>query len=220
MSLRPACVLLALGLATACTTAATPASALPFFDSPEFTPIWPEAGLPVDFHQVADFSLTDHRGETVTAEAMNGKVTVADFFFTACRGICPRLAKSIATIDDAIADDADLLLLSYSVTPNDDTVAVLAAYAEGIGVRRARWHLLTGDRALIYSLGRESFFVEGNMGVAKGPDEFLHTENLVLVDGNRRLRGVYNGLNDASVAQLVADVRTLLSQQPDAGLLP
>lgn len=187
---------------------------LPFFDSPDFTPRW-HAEAPADFHAIPAFSLTDQHGTEITEADMDGKIAVVDFFFATCGGICPRLAESMAELDATLPADADVVLLSYSVMPEHDTVPVLAEYAESRGVTSDRWHFLTGDRAAIYDLGREAYFIEEDLGEDKDPDDFLHTENVVLLDGNRRIRGVYNGLNRASMAQLTADAHTLLDARLD-----
>ena len=186
---------------------------LPFFDSPEFTPRWidPE-DLPDDFHTIPSFTLYNQRGETVTEAALDGNITVVDFFFTACNGICPRLTQSMARIDAAIDPDADFVLLSHSVTPERDTPEVLQSWAEAKGVRSDRWHLLTGERSTIYALGRSAYFIEESLGLEKNPDDFLHTENMVLLDRSRRIRGVYNGVNKASVSQLTKDAQALLAR--------
>lgn len=189
---------------------------LPFFDSPEFTPRWldPQA-VPDTFHHIPAFSMVDQHGAVITEQVMDGKVTVVDFFFATCRGICPRLARSMQAIDDAFPQDADLALLSYSVMPSNDTVDVLATYAETRGITSPRWHLLTGDRDAIYALGRTAYFVEESMGVERDDDEFLHTENVVLLDQNRRIRGIYNGVTESSVRQLIADAEVLLAHGAD-----
>jgi protein SCO1/2 len=182
---------------------------LPFYDSAEFTPRWhAPSELPAKFHLIPDFALTNQHGEAVTQADMDGQITLVNFFFASCTGICPRLSQAMQRVDHALAQDG-ILLLSHSVTPETDTPDVLAKFAAEKGIDSDRWHLLTGDQTLIYSLGRTAYFVEENLGEEKDLTEFLHTENIVLVDQNRHIRGIYNGLNRASVTQLIADVGTL-----------
>ena len=183
---------------------------LPFYDSAEFTPHWvaPEE-LPADFHRIPAFSLTDQHGETVTQTEMDGQLTVVNFFFASCTGICPRLSESMKRVDETLPPD-DVLLLSHSVTPQTDTPEVLAEFAKNKGLNSERWHLLTGEQQVIYSLGRSAYFVEEDLGEEKDLTEFLHTENIVLIDEERHIRGIYNGLNTTSVDQLIADANTLL----------
>lgn len=187
---------------------------LPYFNSEDFTPRWIEPEeLPDGFHRVPPFSFTNQRGENVTETQMNGQVTVVDFFFTFCPGICPRLTKNMGLIDSAFPESNGLLLLSHSVTPEHDTVEKLSAYATEKNIDSDKWHLLTGDRTHIYDLARSVYFAEEDMGEEKGPDDFLHTESFILVDDKRHIRGVYNGLNQTSVRQLIVDIQTLKEAQ-------
>jgi protein SCO1/2 len=186
---------------------------LPFYAERTFTPDWtaPEA-LPRDFHRVPDFSLTDQRGEAVTEADMDGNITVVNYFFATCSGICPKLSASMKAVDAAFGEDAALMLLSHSATPDKDTVEALASFAQREGVASGRWHLLTGERSLIYRLGREAYFIEEDLGEERSEDDFIHSENIVLLDGERRLRGVYSGLNPSAVQQLIRDIATLMEE--------
>lgn len=112
-------------------------------------------------------------------------------------------------VQEAFLEDEEIMLLSHSVMPSWDSVPVLKAYAEEHGVNSQKWHLLTGDMEEIYNLGRAEYFVEEDLGFEKSSDDFLHTENFVLIDKQRHIRGIYNGLNKNSVQQLIADIRTL-----------
>lgn len=184
---------------------------LPFFSEATFSPQWidPEA-VPEDFHQIPSFSLTNQRNEVITEKDLNGKVTVVDFFFTTCPGICPKMTSNMLLVQDAFMKDSEVLILSHSVTPEYDSVEILNEYADAKGVTSENWHLLTGERSVIYDLGRNRYFVEEDLGLEKDPEDFIHTENFVLIDQERRIRGIYNGLNKSSIAQLIADMKTLL----------
>ena len=200
-------------IALAACNVSEPDSTLPFYNSAEFTPQWIQPGsVSEDFHRVPTFRLIDQNNNPITEKELDGKITVVNFFFTFCPGICPKLMKSMARVADAFP--RDILLLSHSVTPDHDTVAKLRRYARQKNITASNWHLLTGERDLIYRLGRTVYFAEESLGEQKGPDEFLHTENLILVDRDRRLRGIYNGLNKTSVNQLMADIRTLQQEGP------
>jgi len=191
-----------------------PTTALPFYDDPAFSPQWIEPGSEAlrGFHSIPDFSLTDQDGQTITEATFDGKIYVTDFFFTSCPGICKRMTQNMARLQDRFSAYDDVLLLSHSVTPDVDDVARLAEYATEHGVQSGKWHLVTGDRGLIYRLGRRAYFVDEDQGREASDDEFLHTENFVLVDRNRHIRGIYNGLNTASLQQLVKDVEYLRSE--------
>lgn len=125
------------------------------------------------------------------------------------------MTSNMSMIQDAFLEDDDVVLLSHSVTPGVDSVSVLKAYAEAKGVLSNKWHLLTGDRSEIYELGRRKYFVEDDLGEERNDDEFLHTENFILVDSNRHIRGIYNGLRKASVNQLIKDIKTLQSEKKE-----
>ncbi|MGB3182973.1 MAG: SCO family protein [Cyclobacteriaceae bacterium] len=184
---------------------------LPFYNDPFFTPRWllPGSDSLHGFHKISPFTLVNQLGDTITEKTFEGKIYVADFFFTICPGICPKMTENMNLVQEAFKDDDEVLLLSHSVTPERDTVAVLRKYAGRKGVTAGKWHLATGDRDHIYSLGRQDYFAEEDLGISKSADDFLHTENFILVDGNRHIRGLYNGINKASVQQLIADIKTL-----------
>ncbi|MCE7993364.1 MAG: SCO family protein [Roseivirga sp.] len=184
---------------------------LPFYKEATFTPDWlePDSEELQDYHKIPAFNLINQLGDTVTEASLTGKIYVSDFFFTTCPGICPKMTTNMGLLQEEFLEDDDIMLLSHSVTPEIDNVIMLQNYAEAKGVKAEKWHLLTGDRKTIYDLGRKSYFVEEDQGVDKTEDEFLHTENFVLIDQNRHIRGIYNGLNKASVSQLIADIKTL-----------
>jgi protein SCO1/2 len=183
---------------------------LPYYNEASFTPKWMNAKSDElkSFHKITDFSLTNQNGEHITQKTFENKIYVADFFFTTCPGICPKMTKNMALVQDAFKDDDSVLMLSHSVTPAIDYVSQLKKYAIEKEIGK-NWHLVTGDKKEIYDLGRKFYFVEEDLGEPKGLDDFLHTENFVLIDTNKHIRGIYNGLNKSSVAQLIADIKTL-----------
>jgi protein SCO1 len=187
---------------------------LPYYQEATFTPIWFTSAdeVPRDFHKIPPFSLVNQAGDSITEKNVENKIFVTDFFFTTCPGICPKMTSNMLLIQEAFLADKDVLLLSHSVTPEYDSVSILRDYAEMKGVVEGKWHLLTGNRDEIYNLGRNQYFVEEDLGLEKDPDDFIHTENFVLVDQNRYIRGIYNGLNKTSVNQLIADINTLKSE--------
>lgn len=187
---------------------------LPFFDEATFTPKWIELHDQKlrNFHRIPDFSLVNQEGKTITQQDLQDKLYVANFFFTTCPGICPQMTANMDILQEEFINDGDILLISHSVTPSRDSVAVLKSYAEKRGIDSKKWYLLTGDRDQIYNLGRNAYFIEENMGIEKTLDDFLHTENFVLVDKQRHIRGIYNGLQKTSVKQLIADIETLKNE--------
>lgn len=159
-------------------------------------------------HRIADFSLTDQAGETVTYKDFENKIYVADFFFTTCPSICPKMTASLSALSDFYKEDDDIMFLSHSVTPVKDSVPVLAAYAEEHNVDHNRWKMVTGDKKQIYELARRSYFAvttEGDGGV----DDFIHTENFILVDKERKIRGFYDGTSAEEMERLKGDIDIL-----------
>ena len=162
-------------------------------------------------HTISAFSLIDQRGDTITLNDATGKVIVADFFFTTCATICPRMTTQMERVQEAYARDPRLIILSHSVTPEIDSVAVLKAYADLHGADPEQWHMLTGDRRQIYALARRSYFAAMDEGDG-GPDDFVHTENFVLVDPQHRIRGYYDGTSAADVDRLIQDIERLFEE--------
>lgn len=184
---------------------------LPFYKDASYTPQWiSEKEISSDFHRIPSFELVNQLGENISEEDLNNKVTVVDFFFTICPGICPKMTSNMKMVQDAFMEEKKVMLLSHTVMPDYDSVEVLKEYANIKGIEKKEWYLLTGERSVIYDLGRNQYFIEEDLGLEKDPDDFIHTENFVLIDQNRRIRGIYNGLNKSSVKQLIADMRTLL----------
>lgn len=181
---------------------------LPYYDTADFTPKWKES-VGKDFHKIRPFKLINQQNEAFTEKDMDNKICVTDFFFTQCPGICPKMTKSMALIQKEFLEDDEVLLLSHSVTPDKDNADVLRQHAQEKKVNFKRWKLLTGDRKEIYDLGRKYYFVEEDEGIQKTDEVFLHTENFVLVDKKRHIRGIYNGLDPDSMRDLIRDMKTL-----------
>ncbi len=160
------------------------------------------------YHTIADFELLNQNGETITEENYLGKIYVADFFFTTCPTICPIMTKNMVEIQESIIEDDDVLLLSHSVTPAIDSVAQLKRYALEKGVIDAKWNLVTGEKKEIYELARKSYLAVKTDGDG-GPFDMIHTENFILVDKERRIRGFYDGTNREDIAQLLEDLEVL-----------
>ncbi|GGD23966.1 SCO family protein [Hyunsoonleella pacifica] len=184
---------------------------LPFYNEATFTPHWfnVEDEKLNTFHKISDFELVNQEGKIVTQNTFKDKIYIADFFFTTCPGICPKMTANMKVLQDEFLTDDSVLLLSHTVTPETDSVSVLKAYAEDKQVDSDKWHLVTGERSLIYDLGRQAYFVEEDLGKLKTKDDFLHTENFVLIDKRRHIRGIYNGLNKTAVQQLIEDIKAL-----------
>ncbi|EOR94473.1 SenC [Arcticibacter svalbardensis MN12-7] len=168
---------------------------------------------PKTFHAIRKFNLINQEGMAFTEKNLDGKICVADFFFTSCPGICPKLAISMSALQKEFLEDKDVLLVSHSVTPATDSVPVLKQYAEAHGVNPKKWNLLTGNKDEIYDLGRKFYYVEEDLGLKSDASIFLHTENFVLIDKQRHIRGIYNGLDPNSMLALKNDIKELKKEE-------
>ena len=162
------------------------------------------------YHKINDFVLTNQNGELISQEFYQNKIYVADFFFTTCPDICPIMTENIGYLQSELKNQTDVLLVSFSVTPNVDSVDVLRSYADLKKVDDAKWNLFTGSKKEIYELARKSFLVAKNDGDG-GKYDMIHTENFVLVDKESRIRGFYDGTNEDEMKKLLVDI-TILKQ--------
>ncbi|MEK9613484.1 MAG: SCO family protein [Flavobacteriaceae bacterium] len=160
------------------------------------------------YHTIAPFSLINQNGKTITQEDYQGKIYIADFFFTTCPTICPKMTAHMGEIQSRILNDPKIKLLSFSVTPKIDSVAQLKRYALEKGVNDQKWNLVTGDKKKIYTLARKSYLAVKNDGDG-GPYDMIHTENFVLVDPEKRIRGFYDGTDDSAMEELIKDLQIL-----------
>ncbi len=166
-------------------------------------------------HKIAPFSFTNQNGKKVTNKDYEGKIYVADFFFTTCQTICPKMTDNMVWLQDKIKDNPKVKLLSHSVFPDEDTVEVLKNYAKEKGVIDEKWNLVTGNQNEIYKIARQSYLVV-KTGKPEEMYDMVHTENFVLVDQKGRIRGFYNGLNidknvkdEKNLTQLLEDIEFL-----------
>jgi len=160
------------------------------------------------YHTVKDFELFNQNGDTITQDFYKDKIYVADFFFTTCLTICPVMTDHMLEIQEKIKDDPEVLLLSHTVFPKTDSVPVLKAYAEEKGVIDEKWNLVTGDKKHIYELARKSYLASKSNGDG-GPYDMIHTENFVLVDKEKRIRGFYDGTDAEAIKDLMHDIKVL-----------
>ena len=160
------------------------------------------------FHKIKDFKLTNQNGEEITNENYRDKIYVADFFFTTCQAICPIMKENMIILQDQYKDDDSVYLLSHTVTPEIDTKEVLKKYSLEKGVIDSKWNLVTGDKKQIYNLARKSYLVAEDIEESE-LFEMIHTENFVLVDPERRIRGFYDGTDQESMNALIYDIKVL-----------
>lgn len=163
-------------------------------------------------HRVGEFRMTDQLGNVITSKDWEGKIVVADFFFTSCATICPGMTKSLKRVQDAYRVDKDIIITSFTVDPESDSASALNEYAKKYGVSDDRWHLLTGDKKEIYRLARNGFKIVATDGDG-GPGDFIHSEKLVLLDRTQRIRGYYDGTSEKEVNKLLKDIKKLRNEK-------
>ncbi len=162
-------------------------------------------------HRVGSFSLTNQDGKEITENDYEGKIYVTDFFFVTCPTICPKMTKQMNRVYDEFMENSDISFLSHTVMPEADSVPVLNQYAKELGVSSDKWNFVTGDKKQIYNLARKTYFAavtEGDGGI----NDFVHTENFVLIDKDKRLRGFYDGTSKEDVDRLIIDIYALIEE--------
>lgn len=169
-------------------------------------PVYGPAG-----HTVRDFRLTDQTGSVITQSTLNGKIYVLDYFFTTCPSICPIMSTQMARAYEKYKGNEQVIFLSHTVDPENDSVPVLARYAREHGADARQWHFLTGDKQELYDLARKSYFLDPGEGKGDA-DDFIHTPMFVLVDREKRIRGYYDGTNPSEVDKMIMEIDLLLQE--------
>lgn len=190
-------------------------STLPYYNTPDFTPHFidnPEEVAAQITHTIAPFNFLNHDSVAITPDIFRDQIHVANFIFTSCGSICPTMTRNMKLLSDSLGN-RPVVLLSYTVTPWIDKPHVLRRYRDDNGIHNPRWHFVTGNKAALYNLARQSYFAEEDLGFTKDSTEFLHTEHVILVDKNKRIRGVYNGTLPLDMLHLLEDINTLAAEQ-------
>jgi protein SCO1/2 len=185
---------------------------MPYYNSPDFEPVFIKNKSEVSkkiTHKIDSFSFLNQDSISVSQSVFENKIHVANFIFTSCGSICPIMTSNFKIVGDKFKTDTTIVMLSYSVTPWIDKPYVLKKYMNKNGITNTNWHFLTGDRASIYKLARQSYFAEENIGFSKDSTEFLHNEHVILVDKAKRIRGIYNGTLSLEMQHLVEDIKSL-----------
>ena len=163
------------------------------------------------YHKIADFSFVDQDSDIVTNKTFDGKIYIADFFFTTCPTICPKMNAQLVRVYDKFKDNPNIKILSHTIDPVHDTVAVLKHFADRLGVSSNIWHFVTGNQDDIYEIGQNSYMVTA-MEDKTAPGGFLHNGALILVDPERRVRGIYDGTKEDDVNRLMNDIPELMAE--------
>ena len=191
-----------------------PTPALPIYQPAMVDPVLVDESIQYvkKYHRIGDFSLTNQNNKNISHLDYDDHIYVADFFFTTCPSICPIMTENMVYLQSLVNDLTEVKLLSFSVTPEIDTPEVLKAYAQQKGINDSRWNLLTGDKKEIYKLARQSYLVVQEDGNGDEHD-MIHTENFVLIDKQRRIRGYYDGTQREDMDQIRADIDILRQEK-------
>ena len=162
------------------------------------------------YHKISDFKLTNQNGEEITQENYRNKIYVADFFFTTCQDICPIMTKNMYRLQEELKNDKEILFLSHTVIPKIDNVERLKEYAIENNVDDSKWNLVTGDKKQIYELARKSYLAVEDSKFEKF--DMIHTENFMLIDKEKQIRGFYDGTDDKEIDKLLSDIQILKKQ--------
>lgn len=191
-------------------SALKPQKTLPIYNPSDVNPELVDSTIQYKskYHTIADFSFVNQNGDTITKKNYEGKIYVADFFFTTCGSICPKMSTNLSEVQKAVLNNPKVMLLSHTVFPEVDSVSVLKAYAVKYGVVDSKWNLVTGDKKEIYTMARKSYLAV-KLGRPDQLYDMVHTENFVLVDQKRRVRGFYDGTNKEEIKRLLEDIEFL-----------
>ena len=195
-------------------TALKPKKSLPIFNPADVNPELVDSTVQYirKYHKIPAFSFVNQNGKIITDKTYAGKIYVADFFFTTCGSICPKMTNNMALVQQAYLTESRVMFLSHTVFPEIDSVAVLKRYAQEKGVNDRKWNLVTGDKKEIYSLARKAYLAV-KLGKPSELYDMVHTENFILVDAQKRVRGFYDGTNKEEIARLIADIQLLLQEE-------
>ena len=188
----------------------TPLPSLPIYQPAQVNSLLVDSSIQYQckYHTIADFKLIHQNGDTITQADYKNKIYIADFFFTTCPTICPIMTQNMSALQQHILLDPDVLLLSHTVTPEIDTVAQLKRYADKYGVVATKWNLVTGTKKELYDLARKSYLAVQTTGDG-GEFDMIHTENFMLIDKKRQIRGFYDGTDPEAIAILLEDLKLL-----------
>ncbi len=194
-------------------SALKPVKTLPIFNPSDVNPELVDSTVQYKskYHTIANFSFINQNGKVITQKEYEGKIYVADFFFTTCGSICPKMTTNLFEIQKAFANNPKVMLLSHTVFPETDSVPVLKAYAMKHNVDDSKWNLVTGDKKEIYTMARKSYLAV-KLGKPSELYDMVHTENFILVDTKKRVRGFYDGTKKEDIKRLIEDI-TFLSNQ-------
>ncbi len=164
------------------------------------------------YHTIPEVELTAQNGKSFSTTSLNGKIALADFFFASCEGICPRMTSQLTRVQAAFAHDENFKIVSFTVDPDRDSAQSLQHYAERFHADTAQWKFLTGPKKTLYDLARYGYFLPVQPGNGNSED-FIHSDQLILIDRNSHIRGYYSGTDSAAIDSLIVDIKILLKEK-------
>lgn len=187
---------------------------LPFYNTPQFDAEWisPSEKAYSNIHTIDTFAFKNQVNQLITKDSLDGKIYVANFFFSICPSICPKMMTNLSTLQSKYTSNNAIRLVSFSVMPWVDSVAKLKQYGQEHHINPSKWYLLTGNKERIYTLARQSYFAEKGLGIQKKGNGFLHTESMLLIDRKGRIRGIYNATQVTDIERISEDIETLLQE--------
>lgn len=186
---------------------------LPYYNDPTFTPTWIDKSDPrlAEIHTIKNFKFKNQDGKWIKKSDLKGKIYIANFFFTSCTTVCPKMATNLLKVQNEFLDDQRVKILSHSVMPWFDNQQRLKNYGDLNNIDPEFWYLLTGSKKEIYKAARESYFADEGFGKSVSHiDDFIHTENFILIDKNFRIRAIYNGTLSLETKRMIEDIKSLL----------
>ncbi len=159
-------------------------------------------------HQISSFTMMNQDDQIYSSDVLKNKIVIANFFFSACSSVCPKMMSHIKSLQNDFADDTSIAIISFTVDPKRDNSERLYKYASNYNINKKRWNLLTGDKKEIYKLARNSFYLTASDGDG-GDNDFIHSEQVILIDKYKRIRGYYDGTDDKAMEKLQNDIKKL-----------
>lgn len=184
---------------------------VPLRHLPYYGPKFVDAKNDSTYHEIKSFRFVNQYNEIITLDSLNHKIVLTEFFFTTCQSICPIMNSNLQKVYKTFADRKDVLILSHTVDPEQDSVPVLKVYAGLQGVRDRRWQFVTGPKKELYEAARKSYLLNAEEGDG-GDEDFIHTQNFALIDKNKHIRGYYDGTDSIEINRLITDLRLLIQE--------
>ncbi len=184
-----------------------PEERLPFLTQRNLDSVWEDSNPSII--KIPSFSFRTQDGNTITQDKLKGKITISCFFYTKCSGVCPHVMRNMKKIKTEYENDSEIYFLSFSVTPDMDTVEVMKKYSQATGFGKKNWDLVTGNKTEMYSLARNTFNADTDTNEKKSKDDFIHSEQIYITDSNLKIRAVYNGNVNGDIERIIKDIRKL-----------